>query len=95
MAKKAADNGRVAPPGRPDGSANRPYQKHSLAHQMGEESRVRAVRLPSSTPASFIAGSEPGWHASHYVKVMLDQILGENNFMMRSSGNVLDLRRTN
>ena len=23
------------------------------------------------------------WHASHYVKVMLDQILGENNFFSR------------
>ena len=21
------------------------------------------------------------WHASHYVKVMLDQIFGENNFL--------------
>ena len=26
------------------------------------------------------------WHASHYVKVMLDQIFGENNFKTRSSG---------
>jgi hypothetical protein len=22
----------------------------------------------------------PDWHASHYVKVMLDQIFGDNNF---------------
>jgi adenine specific DNA methylase Mod len=27
------------------------------------------------------------WHASHYVKVMLDQIFGENNFQMKSFGN--------
>ena len=26
------------------------------------------------------------WHASHYVKVMLDQIFGENNFQAKSSG---------
>ena len=26
------------------------------------------------------------WHASHYVKVMLDQIFGENNFKTKSFG---------
>jgi len=30
-------------------------------------------------PSSFILLNSPG-HASHYVKVMLDQIFGENNF---------------
>ena len=30
------------------------------------------------------------WHASHYVKVMLDQIMGENNFL-----NDIIWRRTN
>jgi hypothetical protein len=27
------------------------------------------------------------WHASHYVKVMLDQIFGENNFALATQGN--------
>ena len=29
------------------------------------------------------------WHASHYVKVMLDQIFGENNFQKKGSGGSL------
>jgi hypothetical protein len=40
-----------------------------------------ALRTPQSAIA--VAGSfyyHCDWHASHYVKVMLDQIFGENNF---------------
>ena len=38
--------------------------------------RTRGVRQVSGDS---IIDTE--WHASHYVKVMLDQILGENNFI--------------
>jgi len=28
------------------------------------------------------------WHASHYVKVMLDHIFGENNLQIQTQGNL-------
>jgi len=47
-----------------------------------------AFRTPHSAIA--LAGSfyyHCDWHASQYVKVMLDQIFGENNFALATQGN--------
>ena len=111
MAKKAAGKGRVAPPGRPDGSASRPYPKSSSLldtrvvycgdnlEQLAKlpdacvdliypatAGRPRCVQLARVLKKTGSFYYHCDWHASHYVKVMLDQIFGENNFSMESFG---------
>jgi hypothetical protein len=45
----------------------------------GEGPRCMELRRVLKKPGSFYYHCD--WHASHYVKVMLDQIFGENNFL--------------
>jgi len=96
MAKKPAGMGRVAPPGRPDGSASRPYRVKSKSSALIDtrviycgDNLEQLAKLPDTCISAFrtphsaiaVAGSfyyHCDWHASHYVKVMLDQILREN-----------------
>jgi DNA modification methylase len=50
--------------------------------------RPRCVQLARVLKKTGSFYSHCDWHASHYVKVMLDQILGENNFQIKAKGNL-------
>ena len=70
----------------PPFNSNRNYDGgQSGSDFWGETKEKRACNSAFRTPHSAfaLAGSfyyHCDWHASHYVKVMLDQIFGENNF---------------
>ncbi len=64
--------------------------RHASTQAYIEYMRPRCVELARVLKKTGSFYYHCDWHASHYVKVMLDQILGENNFL-----NELVWRRTN
>ncbi len=55
--------------------------RHESTHAYIEFMRPRCVELARVLKKTGSFYYHCDWHASHYVKVMLDQILGENNFV--------------
>ncbi len=54
--------------------------RHESTHAYIEFMRPRCVELARVLKKTGSFYYHCDWHASHYVKVMLDQIFGENNF---------------
>jgi DNA modification methylase len=68
--------------------------RHASSQAYIEFMRPRCVELARVLKPTGSFFYHCDWHASHYVRVMLDQIFGENNFQTEIRARELLLRRT-
>jgi DNA modification methylase len=68
--------------------------RHASSQAYIESMRPRCVELARVLKPTGSFFYHCDWHASHYVRVMLDQIFGENNFQTEIRARELLLRRT-